>query len=94
MVATKGHTYLNKPAAFKLEVCLSMYYLFSPPGIKGLSIISTRDHFQRFESAVFEAIYEPAQNAEFRLSGMKLESSDNHGATSNAHVQFIIQNDS
>ena len=39
MVATKDHTYFNKPATKKLQVCLSMYGILLPPGIKGLRVL-------------------------------------------------------
>ena len=32
----KAHTYIYKPAAKNLQVCLSAYELLLPPGIKGL----------------------------------------------------------
>ena len=33
----KGHTYLNKPAAFRCTFCLSIYGVLLPPDIKGLT---------------------------------------------------------
>ena len=38
LVITIAHTYLNKPTAKNL--CLSIYDLFSPPGLKGLRCFS------------------------------------------------------
>ena len=34
----KSYTYLNKPAAFLLQVCLRMYELLLPPDLKGLKM--------------------------------------------------------
>ena len=38
-MATKDHTYFNKPATKKLQVCLSMYEISLPTGIKGLGVL-------------------------------------------------------
>ena len=38
-MATKDHTYFNKPATKKLQVCLSMYEISLPPNIKGLGVL-------------------------------------------------------
>ena len=39
MVVTKDHTYFNKTARKNLQVCLSMYDISLPPGIKGFSVL-------------------------------------------------------
>ena len=39
-MVTKDHTYFNKPATKNLQVCLSMYDISLPPGIKGFRILS------------------------------------------------------
>ena len=50
----KGHTYLNKPATFSFQVCLSMCDLLLPPGI--FNYFCKKVLSQMFGSALYKLL--------------------------------------